>query len=124
MTSFRSDEYVDGQGIAHRGETGFEGSRIANAAFRVVNKAQERRAATLGAIPLGIDPELLGEVFCSEAVARFFDEYRKSIVVQQKCRARRSFRITRRPFLRADIVELDSQQRMQEILHVELVFHT
>lgn len=82
MTSFRSDEYVDAQGIAHRGETGFKGSRVADAAFRVVNKAHERCAATLGAIPLGIDPDLLGEIFGSETVARFFDEYRKPIVVQ------------------------------------------
>ena len=112
MTSFWSDEYVDGQGLAHRGETGFEGSRIADAAFRVVNKAQERGAATFGSISFGIDPELFREVFDGEAVARFFDEYCKPIVVQQKCRARGSFRITRRPFLRADVVKLDSQQRM------------
>ena len=123
MTSFWGNEYVDSQGIAHRSETGFEGSRIANAAFRVVNKTQERCAATLGSIAIGIDPELLGEVFDREAVARFFDEHCKPIVVQQKRRARGSFRITRGPFLRADIVKLDSQQRMQQILHIKFVFH-
>ena len=123
MTSFWGNEYVDSQGIAHSGETGFEGSRIANAAFRVVNKTQKRRAAALGSIALGIDPELLGEVFDREAVARFFHEHCKPIVVEQKRRARGSFRIARRPFLRADIVKLDSQQRMQQILHIEFVFH-
>ena len=123
MTSFWRDEYIDGQGIAHRGETGFEGPRIANSAFRIVNKTQQRRAAALGSIALGIDPQLFRKVFGGEAIARFLDEHGKPIVVEQKRRARGSFRIARCPFFRADIVKLDSQQRVQKILHIEFVFH-
>ncbi|MEY4706116.1 MAG: hypothetical protein RL042_2321 [Nitrospirota bacterium] len=107
--SLGGDEDVDRHGISHCGERGFEAPRIADAAFRVVHKAQERCATALGAIVLGIDPELLGEVFGGEARARFLDEHRQPIVVQQECRARGSFRITRRPFVRADIVELEPQ---------------
>src|SRR5688572_2211939 len=113
MTSFWSYEHVDGQGFAYRGKAGFKSPRIADAAFRIINEAQQRRATALGAITLRIDPQLFSKVFGRKAVARLFDKHGEPIIIQQKSRARGPICVTRRPFLRPDIVKLDSQQRMQ-----------
>lgn len=42
-------------------------------------------------------------------------------MVEKKRRSRRTAAIRRRPFVRPDIVEMLSEERMEEILHVEFV---
>ena len=81
-------------------------------------------AAITGPVPFRIDPELVAEVFGVETRTCFLDDHRKSTVIQQERRARGSICITRHPFIRPDVVELDSQECMQEILRIELILHT
>ena len=122
LTSLGRDKDVDGEMCAGIAVIGFETAWVADAALRVVHKTEERSATVLRAISVGIDAELIGEIFGAQARARFFHDDGQMVLIQEECRARRSFGITRCPFVGADVVELEPQKRVEQILYVEFVF--
>jgi len=67
---------------------------------------------------------LVAEVFAVKTRACFFDDHCETTVVQQEGRAWSSLCITRHPFIRTDVVELDPEECMQKILSIELILHT
>ena len=60
LTSFGCDKDIDGEMCAGSAVIGFKSAWVADAAFRVVHKTEERPAAVLHAIPVGIHAELIG----------------------------------------------------------------
>lgn len=122
LTSFGRDKDVDDEMCAGGAVVCFQATWVADAALWIVHKTEQYPAAVLGAIPVGIDAELIGEVFGAQARARFFHDDGQMVLIQEECRARSSVCITRCPFVGADVVELETQKRVEQILYVELVF--
>ncbi len=122
LTSFWSDKNFNCKMCAGGAVIGFEPARVADAAFRVVHEADEGSAVVLCAIPVGIHAELIGKIFGAQARARFLHDDGQPVLIQEERRARRPFGVARRPLIGADVVELDPQERIEQILHVEFVF--
>lgn len=71
----------------------------------------------------GISSDLLGQFFGGEARARLFGDDGDPISIQEQGGACRSPGIGWRPFIGADLVELQFQECAQEILQIVVVFH-
>jgi len=121
--SFRCDKDVDGKMIADRSELAFQSARISDAAFRIIDETQHLRAPTSGTIALNVDAYLIGKVLAAEPRPRLLDDDGQAIVIEEKGGACRPIGIRRSPFVRANVIEMLTQQRMQEVLDVMLVFH-
>jgi hypothetical protein len=121
--SFRCDNDVDGKMIADRGEFAFQSARISDAPFRIIDETQHLRASTSGTIALNVDAYLIGKVLTAEPCPRLLDDDGQAIVIEEKGGACRSIGIRRSPFVRANVIEMLTQQCMQEVLDVLLVFH-
>lgn len=119
--SFWCDEHVDGKLVADGGKIALQPSRVADAAFRVIYETEERGASFLRTVSFNVDTELIHEVLGAQAGPRFLDDNRQSVSVQEEGRTRCTVCITGGPFVGADIVELDTQEGMEQILHIHFV---
>lgn len=119
--SFWCNEHVDGKLVADSGDIALQPSRVADATFRVVHETKESAASFLRTVSFNVDAKLIHEILGAQASPRFLDNDRHPIMVQEKGRARRTVRIAGGPFVRADIVELDTQEGMEQILHIHFV---
>jgi hypothetical protein len=108
--------------FAGAGEVAFQPTGVADAAFRVIDKTKQIRTTSTGAIAVDVDAQLIREILHAEAWPRFLDDEREAILVEEKRRTRSSVAVAGRPLLCADVIELEAQQGMEQILHVELVF--
>lgn len=70
-----------------------------------------------------IGGDLLGQLFGGEARSRFLGHDGDLVPVQEKRRACRAAGVGRGPFIGADLIELQLQQRTQQILQVVIVFY-
>lgn len=85
-----------------------QASRIADSAFRVIHKTEERGAVLSGPVMFNVEAKLFGEILGGESRPRFLDDNRHAVVIQEVSGAGRVVGIAGRPFVRADVVELDS----------------
>jgi len=108
--------------FARAGNLAFQSTRVANAAFGVINKAKQIRTASTGSIAFNVDAHLVREILRTETSSRLFDDDRQPVMIEKKRRALRSVGVAGRPLIRADVIELEAQKSMEQILHVELVF--
>ncbi len=96
---------------------------IGNSPLRVVDHAEER--ATLGMLLVfrDVDYELLAELLPRQVWPRHLELHDRLDLRQEKVHARRCARVAWRPFLLADVLEMDRQERVKEVLQVVLVHH-
>ena len=72
---------------------------------------------------LGIGRDLLGQFFGGEARACLFGDDGDSVAIKEQGGACRSPSVGWRPFIGADLVELQFQECAQEILQIVVVLH-
>ena len=123
MASFGCDEDVDGKVITNGGEILFQPARIPDAAFWVVHETEQSGAPFTCAVSFDVETELFCEVLRAESRSRFLDDDCQPVMIKQKCGAWRIVGISGSPLIRADVVELDSQQGMEQVLDVDFVFN-
>ncbi len=104
-----------------RGEVSLQSTRVAHTSVRVIHKTDEGRAIGPRGIAGGIRRNLFGEVSGRQAGARLFDDHHRFLPVEQVAGSGCAVRIGRSPLFRADLIELQSEERIEEILQVILV---
>jgi len=109
--------------VVDGGEIVLHATWIADSAIRIVDKAEEFCALLPHLIAFGIDSDLFREIFrCQSGTGLLYND-RQPIVIEQKGCSSLAVRISGNPFIYPDIVELDPQERVQEILGVYLILY-
>lgn len=122
--SLRCDDNVDGKMFGAAGQLVFQSTRIADAAFRVIDKAQQLGAPSSSSIALCVSANLLRQILSAESCPRFLDHNGKAIMVEEEGGARHAIAVSRCPFIRADVLEMLPEECVNEVLYVYLILDT
>lgn len=120
--SFGCDDDVDGEMLAGAAQLVFQAAGVADTAFRVIDETQQMRASSSSTIALDVGAYLVHEILSAKPGPGFLHHDGQAVVIQKKCGAGCAIGIGRGPLIRPDVVEVYTEQRMHQVLEVELVF--
>ena len=108
-------------GAPGRGEVGLQPSGVSHSSVWIIHKADQGRSIRPGGIVGGIGRDLFGEVPGRQSGAGLFDDHNGFLPIQEVAGSARAVRIGGSPLLRANLIELQSEERIEQILQIILV---
>lgn len=99
-------------------EIALNSTRVSNAAFWVINEANESIARRMFLVPRNVFNKLSSQFLCAESLTSFLDFDHHLFSWQEKVHSSRLASITRCPLFRSHILEKYPKQRMHKVLNV------
>jgi hypothetical protein len=119
--SLGRDDDVDGKMFACGAEFAFQSSWVADTAFRIIDETHHLGTSSSVSVAFDVGAYLIREILPAESSPSLLDDDGQAIVIEKIGRASNAVTVGGRPFVRADVIKMQTKERMHEVLCVAFI---
>ena len=119
--SLGCNDDVDGKMFACGAEFAFQSSWVADTTFRIIDETHHLGTPSSVSVAFDVGAYLIREILPAESSPSLLDDDGQAIVIEKIGRASNAVAVGGGPFVRADIIKMQTKERMHEVLSVAFI---